>query len=553
MCDNTRPNTVTMKADIERARVVAERLVYDDIANPADDIRNLALCYTFAMQDYDAAWDTLRRAGIDWPYADGDGRSMQWLAEAAERKLNKLQLQYETANERADRWEEACRAADTQVVGAVLELNMANDKVDRLVCRCRANDETYDAAEAELRVARAIIARLAETLRKIDVVWTDKVSEDGLLTPDLETALGEACDTLEEIFAATPNESEDADIDGDALAEAQANAVAEHLAKMAANCRLPDASPQTQSDEHDDPPEGYTIKWCYGPTPHPWAAKAQQGVCIGAYATKAGAIARCWDHYNLERANDLKQQAERQCKRAMQHRDQARFERDTALREAATAKREKSEIDSSLREALVLLDGAAPAVDGYCVTGMSNTFVEWSRWDDWAKSDEGREWAESWCRRYTNLADTGSPKNTGSASENAKNEDTGATRGIIADTREVPMKVIYIAGPFRGKTPWDVELNIRRAEEASLEVANLGAMPLCPHTCTRFFDGQLNAQFWLDGTMEMMRRCDALLAIDRWTESAGAQGEVKEAQRLGIPVFTNLRSLRVWLSEASKD
>lgn len=99
------------------------------------------------------------------------------------------------------------------------------------------------------------------------------------------------------------------------------------------------------------------------------------------------------------------------------------------------------------------------------------------------------------------------------------------------------MKVVYCAGPFRGETAWDVECNIRKAEELGFWVANKGAMPMIPHTNTRFFDGTLTAEFWLDGTMELMRRCDAVVMTPDWQESGGATREVEEARRLGIPVF----------------
>lgn len=109
------------------------------------------------------------------------------------------------------------------------------------------------------------------------------------------------------------------------------------------------------------------------------------------------------------------------------------------------------------------------------------------------------------------------------------------------------MRLIYIAGPFRGKTSWDVEKHIRHAEDLAYEVARLGAMPLCPHTNTRFFDGTMTEQFWLDGTLELMSRCDAVVLTDDWHFSAGARAEVQKAHALNLPVFENIDALRVWL------
>jgi hypothetical protein len=111
------------------------------------------------------------------------------------------------------------------------------------------------------------------------------------------------------------------------------------------------------------------------------------------------------------------------------------------------------------------------------------------------------------------------------------------------------MRIIYIAGPFRGPTAWDVECNVRRAEELAFEVFQLGAMPLTPHANTRFFHGQGPDQFWLDGTLELLRRCDAVILTDDWRRSAGARGERAEAERLGMAVFENVRELAVWLGK----
>jgi len=114
------------------------------------------------------------------------------------------------------------------------------------------------------------------------------------------------------------------------------------------------------------------------------------------------------------------------------------------------------------------------------------------------------------------------------------------------------MKVIYIAGPFRAPTGWKVEQNVRRAEECGFRVAQLGGMPLIPHTNTRFFNGELTDQFWLDGTLELLKRCDAVMLVDGWTSSTGARGEFDYAQANGIPCFVSYTELEEWLSESGQ-
>lgn len=112
------------------------------------------------------------------------------------------------------------------------------------------------------------------------------------------------------------------------------------------------------------------------------------------------------------------------------------------------------------------------------------------------------------------------------------------------------MKVIYIAGPYRAENAWLVERNIRLAEEYGFAVAEAGAVPLVPHSMARFWNGTLTDQFWLDGTLELMRRCDAVLAVGNWPRSSGTRGEIAEAERLGKPVFYDLLHMNEWLDGA---
>jgi len=99
------------------------------------------------------------------------------------------------------------------------------------------------------------------------------------------------------------------------------------------------------------------------------------------------------------------------------------------------------------------------------------------------------------------------------------------------------MKVIYIAGPFRATNAWLVAENVHRAEQAAHEVVELGAMPLTPHSIGARMDGTATAQFWISGTLELMRRCDAVLVLPGYQRSEGTLGEIAEAERLKLPIF----------------
>lgn len=107
-------------------------------------------------------------------------------------------------------------------------------------------------------------------------------------------------------------------------------------------------------------------------------------------------------------------------------------------------------------------------------------------------------------------------------------------------------KVVYIAGPFRASSSWGIELNIRRAEELALLAWTAGFAVICPHANTRFYQGALPDEVWLDGDLEILRRCDAVLLVDGWEKSKGTAGEVAVAREEGIPVFEDIRELMEW-------
>lgn len=107
------------------------------------------------------------------------------------------------------------------------------------------------------------------------------------------------------------------------------------------------------------------------------------------------------------------------------------------------------------------------------------------------------------------------------------------------------MKLVYVAGKFSAPTRAGVEANIAAAELVGIEVARLGLMPLIPHANTSHpqFEQVQPYPFWIEGTLELLRRSDALLTVSGWEASSGARGEVEEANRLGKPVFHDIAEM----------
>lgn len=101
--------------------------------------------------------------------------------------------------------------------------------------------------------------------------------------------------------------------------------------------------------------------------------------------------------------------------------------------------------------------------------------------------------------------------------------------------RSAPL--IYIAGPFRAASPLGVRRNVERVRDLGLLVAESGGYPIMPHTMTAEFDRLLDDQFWLDGTLELLTRCDALVLLPTWKSSSGARAEQAWAAEVGMPTF----------------
>lgn len=108
--------------------------------------------------------------------------------------------------------------------------------------------------------------------------------------------------------------------------------------------------------------------------------------------------------------------------------------------------------------------------------------------------------------------------------------------------------LVYLAGPYTAPTLWGQQQNQWRAEVVARRVAAVGAYPVTPHLCTPPEFGDLQTPgWWYAATLELMRRCDAVLLLPGWSRSTGARAERAEAERRGLPVFLHVRDLERWL------
>ncbi len=109
--------------------------------------------------------------------------------------------------------------------------------------------------------------------------------------------------------------------------------------------------------------------------------------------------------------------------------------------------------------------------------------------------------------------------------------------------KKTQMKVAYVIGPYRGQTHNEVAENIAAARDVAAHLWSLGYAALCPHLNSAFMSGVAPEQTFLDGTLEMLRRCDLVVMVRGWTDSMGSVYEFEEAGSLGIPVYTDIDSV----------
>lgn len=98
---------------------------------------------------------------------------------------------------------------------------------------------------------------------------------------------------------------------------------------------------------------------------------------------------------------------------------------------------------------------------------------------------------------------------------------------------------VYVAGPY---TKGDVAINVREAILAATELSDAGLVPFVPHL-THFWHTVVPRPYedWLRLDMEWLRLCDFVLRLPG--DSNGADKEVAEARRLGVPVYTDMKLL----------
>jgi len=111
------------------------------------------------------------------------------------------------------------------------------------------------------------------------------------------------------------------------------------------------------------------------------------------------------------------------------------------------------------------------------------------------------------------------------------------------------MKVCYVAGPYRSTTEAGVQRNIEAARDVAIQLWQAGFSVICPHLNTAFMGGIVPDETFLAGDLGILKRCDLVVTVGEWWDSAGAIGEERFARANGIPVRHCVRDAELWLKE----
>ena len=95
--------------------------------------------------------------------------------------------------------------------------------------------------------------------------------------------------------------------------------------------------------------------------------------------------------------------------------------------------------------------------------------------------------------------------------------------------------LIYVSGKYTG----DVDENILAARSVAIRLWELGHAALCPHLNTAHFEHDCNVGYdqYIEGDLNMIARCDAIVMVNGWEESKGAKIEKEYAEKLVMPVY----------------
>ena len=108
------------------------------------------------------------------------------------------------------------------------------------------------------------------------------------------------------------------------------------------------------------------------------------------------------------------------------------------------------------------------------------------------------------------------------------------------------MKVVYLASPYRTNSDWRKYQNIQNAHSSAKYIWDNGCVCINPIGNSAWMGGEIPEKVFLDGDIEILKRCDAIFMNFGWQNSKGCVMEWEYAKNNNIPVFYKLNELVGW-------
>lgn len=94
-------------------------------------------------------------------------------------------------------------------------------------------------------------------------------------------------------------------------------------------------------------------------------------------------------------------------------------------------------------------------------------------------------------------------------------------------------EIVFLSGKYRG----DTDNNMAYAGKVARRLWQQGYIVICPHLNTARFDGICAENVWLEGYLEILKRCDSIYMLKNWQESKGAQAELILARTMKKRIY----------------
>jgi hypothetical protein len=114
--------------------------------------------------------------------------------------------------------------------------------------------------------------------------------------------------------------------------------------------------------------------------------------------------------------------------------------------------------------------------------------------------------------------------------------------------------LVYIAGAYSGANLAQITRHVDESRTVALDLAARRIPFLSTVLQTAHFELLLGRRdpgydHWIDVSLEVLKRCDAIFLVPNWKDSPGANREVHFARELGIPVFEDIEMLTDWANQ----